>query len=110
MKAENRESRGTGGEARDLQDPAEAYRDRRLEHLAAAAIEGHLPFSADRIAVLAERGRVTLIGEIEWRYQRERAEHAVRSICDSSRVVNLLTLQPSTPVEEIRATLETARR
>lgn len=58
---------------------------------AIAALKRDLPVSWERIKVVVKNGVVTLEGDVEWHYQRDRAEAAVRwtkgvnpsSICSS---------------------------
>src|SRR3984957_12932576 len=45
---------------------------------AVEAIKRELPYSWDEIKVIVEDGLVTLEGEVEWHYQRQRAEDAVQ--------------------------------
>jgi len=51
-----------------------------------------LPYSADRVLVVASGGLLTLEGEIEWNYQRRRAEQAVRRLRGIKGVVTALRL------------------
>jgi osmotically-inducible protein OsmY len=74
------------------------------------AIENRLPYSSDHIRVVVRDGWVTLEGSIEWNYQRERAEEAVRSIRGVKGVTNLIQLQPRIPPSEIRRRIEEAFR
>ncbi|MGZ4965530.1 MAG: BON domain-containing protein [Limisphaerales bacterium] len=50
-----------------------------------AGIEKALPFSSKRIKALVGNGWITLEGEVEWNFQRERAESAVRRVRDHRR-------------------------
>src|SRR5262249_39309569 len=54
--------------------------DPEIARDAIAQIKSELPYSWDRIRVIVNRGWLTLEGEVEWNYQRERAEAAVRRI------------------------------
>jgi osmotically-inducible protein OsmY len=47
---------------------------------AVAAIKGQLPFSWERIKTTVKNGWVTLEGEVEWNYQRQTAEKAIRRL------------------------------
>src|ERR1700743_1383089 len=44
---------------------------------AVAALKAQLPYSWEAIKVLVHGGWVTLEGQVEWHYQRDRAEQAV---------------------------------
>ena len=52
--------------------------DPEIARDAVAAIQNRLPYSSDHIRVVVRDGWVALEGSIEWNYQRERAEEAVR--------------------------------
>ena len=52
--------------------------DPEIARDAVAAIQNQLPYSSDHIRVVVRDGWVTLEGSVEWNYQRERAEEAVR--------------------------------
>lgn len=85
-------------------------RDKLIERHVRAALHADLPFSAQRISIAVARGCVTLAGELEWRYQRERADQAARAVYGASRVLNLITLRATVPSREIRARLDVACR
>ena len=53
-----------------------------------------LPSSWEHIKAIVKNGWVTLEGEVEWNYQREYAERAVRWIKGVRGVSNLIRLQP----------------
>jgi osmotically-inducible protein OsmY len=55
---------------------------------AVAALRSELSDGADRIRVVAKDGRVTLEGEVEWSYQRQRAESALRRIRGLKGITN----------------------
>jgi osmotically-inducible protein OsmY len=49
------------------------------------------------IRVAADKGRITLTGNVEWEYQRAAAEDAVRPLCGVVAVINNVTLTPRFP-------------
>ena len=53
-----------------------------------------LPSSWEHIKAVVKNGWVTLEGEVEWNYQRDYAERAVRWIKGVKGVSNLIRLQP----------------
>jgi osmotically-inducible protein OsmY len=71
-----------------------------------------LPSSWERIKTVVKNGWVTLEGEVEWNYQREYAERAVRWIKGVKGVSNLIRLQPRVAPEptEIKQKIEEAFR
>jgi osmotically-inducible protein OsmY len=54
--------------------------DPELARAAVAAIKSELPYSHEKIRTVVKSGWVTLEGEVEWDYQRRRAENAVRRL------------------------------
>src|ERR1700736_5074991 len=71
-----------------------------------------LPSSWEHIKAVVKNGWVTLEGEVEWNYQRDYAERAVRWIKGVKGVSNLIRLQPRLepkPVE-IKQKIEEAFR
>jgi osmotically-inducible protein OsmY len=78
----------------------------------AAELKIWLPNSWQNIKVVVNNGWVTLEGEVEWNYQREYAERAVRWIKGVKGVSNLIRLKPKeTPSPaEIKEKIEEAFR
>jgi osmotically-inducible protein OsmY len=54
--------------------------DPEIARDAVAEIQNELPYSSDHIRVVVKDGWITLEGSVEWNYQRERAERAVRRL------------------------------
>jgi osmotically-inducible protein OsmY len=75
---------------------------------AVQALKNQLPLSADKIKVIVKNGWVTLEGEVEWNYQREAAENAVRWIKGVKGVSNLVQLKPKVTPSEIKRKIEEA--
>jgi osmotically-inducible protein OsmY len=75
---------------------------------AVAALKVQLPYSWEAIKVLVHNGRVTLEGQAEWHYQRERAEQAVRRIKGVKGVTNSIQLKPVATPTEIKRKIEDA--
>ncbi|MET0660650.1 MAG: BON domain-containing protein [Steroidobacteraceae bacterium] len=75
---------------------------------AVAAIQNELPYSSQFIKVVVKDGWVTLEGDLEWNYQRERAEKAVRSIRGVMGVTNSISLRPRATPHEIKRKIEDA--
>ncbi|HEY0335982.1 MAG TPA: BON domain-containing protein [Burkholderiales bacterium] len=75
---------------------------------AVAALKTQLPYSADRIKVIVGNGWITLEGELEWNYQKERAEEAVRHIKGVKGVMNMIMLNPRLSPTEIKRKIEEA--
>jgi osmotically-inducible protein OsmY len=73
-------------------------------------IKSELPFAWDRTRVVVKSGWVTLEGEVEWNYQRERAEAAVRRVRGLKGVTNSIEVKPQVAPSEIRRKIEDALR
>jgi osmotically-inducible protein OsmY len=84
--------------------------DPEIARDAVAAIQNQLPYSSDHIRVVVKDGWVTLEGWVEWNYQRDRAEEAVRRLRGVKGVTNLIQLQPRIPPSEIKRRIEEAFR
>jgi hypothetical protein len=74
-------------------------------------LRAELPYSHSLVRLFVAAGRATLSGEVEWRYQKERAEVAVRGLPGVKDVRNLLTIRPNVePAEVQRRIKEELRR
>ena len=82
--------------------------DPEIARDAVAAISAELPYSAEHVRVVVRDGWVTIEGSVEWHYQRERAETAVRRLRGVKSLTNLISLQPSLPPVEIKRKIEDA--
>jgi osmotically-inducible protein OsmY len=77
---------------------------------AGAEIRIALPYSCRFIRVSVSGARFTLEGNVEWDYQRERAEDAVRRIAGAAGVRNLISVEPKVEAAEVRRRLQEAPR
>jgi osmotically-inducible protein OsmY len=68
--------------------------DPEIARAAISAITWHVAVPEDRIQVKLEHGWLRLIGEVDWYYQKESAEKAVRSLTGVKGVSNLITVKP----------------
>ncbi|MDB5601197.1 MAG: hypothetical protein JWN71_3241 [Xanthobacteraceae bacterium] len=75
---------------------------------AVAAIKSQLPISSEHIKVIVKHGWVTLEGQVEWQYQKNTAETAVRRIKGVKGVSNMITLKPRIVPSEIRRKIQEA--
>lgn len=60
-----------------------------------SAFMWHAQIPADRIQVKVEKGCVSLTGEVDWHYQRQSAEEAVRPIIGVVDIANYIRLKTS---------------
>jgi osmotically-inducible protein OsmY len=84
--------------------------DPEIARDAVAVITHDLPYSSENIKVLVKSGWLTLEGEVEWQFQRNRAESDVRRIRGVKGVTNLITLKPRVAASDIKAKIEAAFR
>jgi osmotically-inducible protein OsmY len=84
--------------------------DPEIARDAVAAIKSQLPISSEHIKVVVKNGWVSLEGEVQWQYQRQTAETAVRRIKGVKGVSNLIQLKPSAQPSEIKRRIQDAFR
>src|ERR1700722_18640495 len=84
--------------------------DPEIARDAVAAIQNRLHSSSDHIRLVVRDGWVTLEGSIEWNYQHERAEEAVRCLRGVKGVTNLIQLHARIPPSESKRKIEEAFR
>jgi osmotically-inducible protein OsmY len=84
--------------------------DPEIARDAVAALKSMLPISYQNIKIVVKNGWVTLEGQVEWQYQRQTAENAVRRIKGVKGVSNLIQLKPRAEPEEIKKKIQEAFR
>jgi osmotically-inducible protein OsmY len=84
--------------------------DPQIARDAVAAIQNELPYSSDHIRVVVRDGWIALEGSVDWNYQRQRAEQAVRRLRGVKGLTNLIQIQQRVPPAEIREKIEEAFR
>jgi osmotically-inducible protein OsmY len=77
---------------------------------AVTAIKNRLPISSEHIQVVVKNGWLTLEGDVEWQYQKELAENAVRWVRGVKGVTNLIQVKPRVAPSEIKRKIEEAFR
>ena len=104
---------GVAGVANDIEVRLPAVDERPDPEIARDAVEAlrsRLPISFEKIKVSVQRNWLTLEGEVEWNYQREAAERAVRDIRGLKGVSNLIKLKPNRTPVEVKKKIEQALR
>lgn len=76
--------------------------DADIAREAASALKFQLPHSAETIQVVVDAGTLRLERKVEWNYQRERAEQAVRAIRGVRAVSNQIALRPVVAAEDVQ--------
>src|SRR5258706_9076466 len=84
--------------------------DPEIARDAVAQIQRELPYSSDHVRVVVKDGSVTLEGQVEWNFQRERAENAVRHVRGVKGVSNLIRLETRIAPSEVKRKIEDAFR
>lgn len=84
--------------------------DPEIARAAVAVLKVELPLTWERIQPTVKEGHVSLAGTVEWHYQRERAENAMRHLKGVLGVRNSIRIQPSVAPENIKHRIEDAFR
>jgi osmotically-inducible protein OsmY len=84
--------------------------DPEIARDAVQAIKSQLPISWERIKVIVKNGWITLEGDVEWQYQRQTAESAVRRVKGVRGVVNSLVVKPHAQPSDIKRRIQEAFR
>jgi osmotically-inducible protein OsmY len=82
--------------------------DPEIARDAVQKLQNELPYSSQFIKVTVKDGWLTLEGALEWNYQRDRAEKAVRSVRGVIGVTNDITLKPRVAASEVKQKIEEA--
>lgn len=104
---------GVVGLANDIEVRLPVFNQRpdpEIARDAVASIQSQLPYSSEHIRVVVRDGWITLEGQVEWNYQKERAEAAVRRIRGVKGVTNAVHLQTRASPTEVKRKIEEAFR
>jgi osmotically-inducible protein OsmY len=82
-------------------DPSHKRSDTEIATAVESALKWHALVPDDKIHVKVEKGWITLSGEVNWDYQRQSADKAVRSLLGVVGVSNGITLKPSVTPENV---------
>jgi osmotically-inducible protein OsmY len=102
---------GVAGVANDLEvrmPSVDERPDPDIARDAVAAIKSQLPISSEHIKVIVKNGWVTLEGYVEWQYQKNTAEAAVRRIRGVRGVINNIVLKPRLEPSGIKKKIQDA--
>jgi osmotically-inducible protein OsmY len=84
--------------------------DPEIAREAATAIKNQLPLSYEQIKAVVRNGLVTLEGDLEWQYQKQAAERAVRSLRGVKSVINDIKIKPRVQPSDIKQKITDAFR
>jgi osmotically-inducible protein OsmY len=103
--------RGVKAVANDIEVRLPGSSERTDPDIAAAAVralEWNAFVPSDRVKVTVSKGWVTLEGQVDWQYQRESAERAVRSLVGVKGVSNLIKVSPKVAPTDLKQRIEQA--
>jgi osmotically-inducible protein OsmY len=103
--------RGVKAVANDIEVRLGTGSERTDPEIAAAvarALQQDALVPIDKLDVTASKGWVTLKGEVEWQYEKEDAERAVRRLTGIKGVTNLITVKPRLAPSDIKKKIEQA--
>jgi len=82
--------------------------DADIARTAENALDWNISVPEDRIKVTAEKGFLTLEGEVDWQYQKSAAEGAVLYLTGVKGVSNQITVKPKVAPIEVKEKIEAA--
>jgi len=93
----------------DVRLPGTSQRtDGDIAAAAVNALKSNIAVPADKVKVTVSKGWLKLEGEVEWQYQKEAAERAVRNLVGVTGVSNLITVKPHVSPIELKSKIEEA--
>jgi osmotically-inducible protein OsmY len=105
--------KGVKAVANDLSVKLPSSSERPDPDIARAAVDAlkwNIAVPADRIQIKVDKGWVTLEGDVDWHFQREAAERAIRSLTGVKGITNLITVRarptPADVKQKIKEALE----
>jgi osmotically-inducible protein OsmY len=115
MAAERAAERVSGiralAERLEVKPPSDRARtDTELAHLVADALRWHAEVPREKVKARVEKGWVTLDGEVEWKFERDAAERAVRYLHGVRGVVNLVAIRPHVSAYDVSQRIKEALR
>jgi osmotically-inducible protein OsmY len=103
--------RGVRGVANDIEVKLPSLNQRPDPEIARDAVDAlkrELPYSSEHIKAVVRDGWLTLEGDVEWKFQSERAEQAVRRIKGLKGVTNLIKITPRATPSDVKERIEEA--
>ena len=82
--------------------------DEDIAQSATKVLHWNLWVPSDRIKVMVQDGLITLSGDVDWYYQKERAEDAIRHLVGVLGVINSITIKPPVKALEVKNRIEDA--
>ena len=88
--------------------PADRRTDEEIARSVANALASNTSLPSDRIKAQVSQGWVTLEGTVDWYYQKEAAERAVRYLRGVKGVTNNIVVKPAITADVVKAQIEAA--
>jgi osmotically-inducible protein OsmY len=88
--------------------PADQRSDEEIARAVANALAWNTAIPPDRVKAQVSQGRVTLEGTVDWYYQKEAAERAVRPVRGVKGVTNNIVVKPTVSTAVVKAQIEAA--
>jgi osmotically-inducible protein OsmY len=82
--------------------------DTDIAAAATQALDSRITVPPGKVKATVRDGWITLEGEVEWKFQREAAESAVRHLIGVKGVTNLITVKPHVTPTDVKAKIEDA--
>ncbi|MBI4503142.1 MAG: BON domain-containing protein [Gemmatimonadetes bacterium] len=82
--------------------------DTEIAHAVISNLKWDVQVPDENIKIAVDDGWVTLVGTVEWNYQREAAERAVRNLTGVKGVINQLKVAAGTTTEAVRDSIVSA--
>ncbi|HEY1469892.1 MAG TPA: BON domain-containing protein [Candidatus Acidoferrum sp.] len=103
--------RGVKAVVNEIEVKLPVAEERSDEDIAASAVQAlawDAAVPAEKINVAVAKGWVTLLGEVEWQYQKDDAEKIVRRLAGVRGVINSINVKPRVRPSEIKEQIEQA--
>jgi len=84
--------------------------DANIAQRALSALDWNVAVPKGRVKVTVAQGWITLEGEVEWYYQKNAAEDAVRNLMGVRGITNAILLRPRLHAGEVKEKIEAALR
>lgn len=85
-----------------------AREDEQIAHAALDALRWNVSVPEDRLKLLVDDGWIRLEGSVDWQFQKQSAENAVRNLAGVRGVTNLIGVMPQVAPREVEAKIEAA--
>jgi osmotically-inducible protein OsmY len=106
-----RRVKGVAAVANDIEVrfPGSPARDPEIARAAAESLKSAMPVICEDIRPMVHQGHVTLLGTVQWHYQRDLAERLMHALCGVISVRNSIHIKPPVAIGgDIKVQIEAA--